>query len=106
MFPEIAAEIDRSTLPRVTVDADVTELSSDLEGPGAQELAVTLAENLEIEAEALLGGDRGLLTAVDYGDRLSEMQRVIDDAVSTGDTIVAHYTFDSLHLSRVVPSRG
>jgi hypothetical protein len=99
--PALAVEIDPSTLPRVTVDADVTALNSDLAGPGAQDLAVTLAENLEIETEALLRADQSLLTAVDSGDRLSEMQRRIDEAVSTGKTVVAHYTFDSLHLSLV-----
>jgi hypothetical protein len=106
VLPEIATEIDPSTLPAVTVGADVAELSGDLAGPGAQGLAVTLAENLEIETEALLGADKRLLTAVDYGDRLSEMRRRIDDAVSTGETIVAHYLFDSLHLAPVAPFRG
>ncbi len=106
MSSEIAAVIDPSTLPRVTVDADVAELSSNLAGSGAQDLAVTLAENLETETQALLGADKSLLAAVDYGNRLTEMRRRIDVAVSTGETAVAHYVFTSLRLSSVVPLEG
>jgi hypothetical protein len=104
-LPEITVEVDPSTLPRVNVAADVLELSADLAGAGAQELAVTLAENLEVETEALLGADESLLSAVDYGDRLSEMQLRLRDGASTGRTTVEHYVFDSLHLARV-PAEG
>jgi hypothetical protein len=100
----VTAQVDPSTLPRVTADADVAELSSDLAGPGAQEVGVTLAENLETETQALLAADKELLSAVDYGDRLTEMQRRFDDAVSAGETDVANYVFDSLHIASVIRS--
>ncbi len=101
--PAISAEIDPSTLPVVSVDPDVAELSAGLPGGGAQDLAVTLAENLEVEAEALRGADASLLPAVDDGARLEEMQRRIDAALSTGRTTVPHYRFDSLRLAPLVP---
>ncbi len=85
-------------MPEVTVDPDVAALSGDLSGSGAQALAITLAENLEIEAEALRGADRRMLAAVDHGDRLDEMLGRLDDAVAFGATTVASYTFDSLRL--------
>jgi hypothetical protein len=103
--PHVAVDVDPSALPPVTVDPDVADLSSNLAGPGAQELAVSLAENLQIENEALLGSDKSLLTAADYGDRLTEMQRRIDDAGSSGQTVVERYVFSSLRLSLLTPSR-
>jgi hypothetical protein len=102
--PAPAVEIDPSTLPGVTVDPDFAALSDELTGDGAQGLAVTLAENLEIEAEALRGADRTLLSAVDDGARLREMRGRIDDAVASGESTVARYRFDSLHLVPIVAS--
>lgn len=103
LLSEIALEIDPDTLPHVSIDDEVPAWNSDLAGPGAQDLAVTLAENLEIENQALLRADKALLTAVDHGDRLNEMQQRVDDAISTGRTVLAHHTFDSLHLSAILP---
>jgi hypothetical protein len=104
--PQVSVEIDPSSLPTVTVDDEMSRLSDDVEGPRAQELALTLAENLEVEAEALLGADGGLLPAVDHGERLREMQRRVDEAVTTGETTVERYTFDSLHLVPIFAARG
>jgi hypothetical protein len=98
-------EVDPSTLPPVTVDPEVAELSSSLTGAGAHELAVTLAENLEVEAEAVRGAEKSLLSAVDHGDRLREMLGRIDQVVATGEAVVGHYAFDSLHLV-LMPSEG
>jgi hypothetical protein len=100
--PEVTATIDPSTLPTVTVDRDVAALSEELAGGGAQDLAVTLAENLETETQALLAADEPLLTAVDYGDRLAEMRGQLDAAVASGTTTVRHYTFEELHLVPIV----
>ena len=44
-FQAVTAQIDPSTLPRVTVDTDVAGSSSDLAGAGGQEVAVNLAED-------------------------------------------------------------
>jgi len=103
--PPVTAHVDPSTLPPVTVDADIAELS-DLAGSDAQDIGATLAENLETESQALLDADKELLSAVDYGARLSEMQQRFDDAISAGVTDVANYAFDSLHIGSVIRSPG
>lgn len=104
--PVLTVEIDPSALPRLTVDAEVA-MRSDLGDPGAaQEVAVTLAENLETEAQALLSGDEELLSLVDVGDRLREMQRRIDESVSTGLTVVTRYTFDTLRAASLIRPPG
>ena len=56
--------------------------------PIAQGILVTLAENLELENQALLRRDPTLLTAVDHGDRLTEMQARLKEAETTGRTVV------------------
>ncbi len=97
--PEVTAHVDPASLPAVTVDPDIADLSRELaEGSAAQDLAVTLAENLESEAQALLDADPRLLTAVDYGDRLAELRAELDDALASRTTTVRRYTFDELHL--------
>ena len=97
--PEVTAVVDPSSLPTVTVDPELADLSSDLaEGPEAQQLAATLAENLETESQALLDADARLLTAVDHGDRLAEMQAELDAALASGRTAIRTYRFDALHL--------
>ena len=67
---------------------------------------MTLAENLATETQALLDADKELLSAVDYGDRLSEMQQRFDDAIASGTTDVANYAFDSLHIASVIRAPG
>jgi hypothetical protein len=104
--PDVTAQVDPSTLPHVAVDADVAALSSDLTGSGAQDVGVTLAENLETETQALLAADKELLSAVDDGDRLIEMQERFDDAISAGETEVTDYVFDSLRIASVIRSAG
>jgi hypothetical protein len=95
--------IDPSTFPPITVEQDVTDWNHAIAGPGAQEIALTLAENLEIENQALLRGDASILTAVDHGDRLKEMQGRLADAKSSGRVVVAHYLFDSMNVRLIVP---
>ena len=97
----LSVEIDPATLPPVNVGADVLALNSAIVSGDFNDLATELAENLKIEGAAVLGGDSSLLPAVDSGDRLVEMQRRIDDAVSTGVRRVQNYTFESLDLSVV-----
>ena len=45
---------------------------------------MTLAQNLELENQALLRHDASILEAVDHGDRLVEMQGALDDATASG----------------------
>ena len=104
-LPPVTAHVDPSTLPEVTVNTDVAELSG-LAGSEAQDIGVTLAENLETETQALLDADKELLSAVDFGERLSEMQRRFDDAIASGETDVTNYAFDSIHIASVIRAEG
>ena len=72
--PPVTAHVDPSTLP-VTVDADVAEFRG-LAGSDAQDVGVTLAENLETETQALLDADEDYLSAVDFGERLVDAAAV------------------------------
>jgi hypothetical protein len=94
------AEIDPVSLPAVSIDPAVAGLSADLATPeGAQELAATLAWNLQVEAEALATGDASLLAAVDHGQRLEDLEAAIADE----ERVVPSYRFDSLDLVVVFP---
>ena len=65
-------------------------------GPGAQAILLTLAENLELENQALLRGDGAILTAVDHGDRLIEMQAsAAGRDRDAGRRSIARYRFDA-----------
>ena len=98
------AEIDPASLPVVSIDPEVAGLSADLATPdGAQELAATLAWNLQVEAEALATGDASLLTAVDHGQRLEDLGAEVAAAAESGERVVPTYEFDSLHLLVVFP---
>ena len=97
------AVIDPSTLPPITVAQEVTDYDHELAGPGIQAVALTLAQNLELENQALLQRDASLLTAIDHGDRLEEMQRRLDGANASGATTIAHYDFDAIDVSLLVP---
>jgi len=95
--------IDPSTFPPITVEQDVTDWNHEIAGPGAQAIAQTIAENLELENQALLRGDDSILTAVDHGDRLKEMRQRMADAKASGRTVIRHYLFDSMNVRLVVP---
>ncbi|MEX1125953.1 MAG: RnfABCDGE type electron transport complex subunit D [Acidimicrobiia bacterium] len=98
--PEIS--VDPASLPPVTEDPEVAALNTDI---STQELAVVLAENLKIEGQAMLNRDSSLLPAADGGDRLLAMLGRVDEAVATGEVVVADYIFNSLHVY-VVPVKG
>ena len=70
---------------------------------GAQELAATLAWNLRVEAEAIATGDASLLPAIADGERLHEIQAVIESGSAGGQRVIPTYTFDSLDLHVVYP---
>jgi hypothetical protein len=99
----VQVQIDPATLPPVTVGQDVVDFDPDLAGPGMEAVLVTFAQNLELENQALLRHDETILAAVDHGDRLIEMQGRLRDAATTGATGIAHYQFDALHVSLLVP---
>ena len=108
--PDVAAilsrapqQVDPATFPTISVEQDVGDFDITLLGPGAQQLVLTLAENLMLEGEALRRGDESILTAVDHGDRLVEMQDRLRKAAATGTTTIEAYDFDDVTMSLVVP---
>ncbi len=103
MLNGLPHNVDPATFPAITVGQDVLDFDHTLAGPGAQQVLVTLAQNLELENQALLRGDGSILTAVDHGDRLKEMQGRLEDARTAGRTVIAHYRFDTVHVRLIVP---
>ena len=95
--------VDPATFPTITIEQDVADWDHTIAGAGAQEILVTLAENLEVESQALLRADGSLLIAVDHGDRLLEMQGRLHDAEESGRTRIEHYQFDDVRLVLIVP---
>ena len=96
-------EVDPATFPAITVDEDVTSWNHEITGAGAQAILLTLAENLQLEREALLRADGEVLRAVDHGDRLTEMEARLAEAASSGRTTVERYAFDDVNVTLIVP---
>jgi hypothetical protein len=80
----------------------VVDFDHELAASGMNAVALTLAQNLELENQALLRRDASLLPAIDHGDRLVEMQARLSQAAG-GTTVIAHYRFDALDVSLLVP---
>ena len=99
----LPSDIDPATLPSITVAQDVVDWNHEITGEGAQQIVLTLAENLQLERQAVQRGDAALLEAVDHGDRLDEMRRRIQDAAAGGATVVEHYEIDDVNITLVVP---
>jgi hypothetical protein len=95
--------VDPATFPSITVQQDVADWNHEIAGPGIREVVLTLAENLELESQALLGADAELLEAVDHGDRLDEMRARLDEAQTTGTTVVERYQIDDVDVRLLVP---
>src|SRR5262245_16008281 len=95
-------DIDPSTLPSITVAQDVVDWNHEITGAGAQEIVLALAENLELEHQALRRGDAALLTAVDHGDRLDELRRQVD-AAAGGTRVAERYAINDVRITLVVP---
>jgi hypothetical protein len=81
----------------------VTDWDPTLAGPGIQAVLVTLAQNLQAEDAALLRGDPSILTAVDHGDRLAQMQARLNAAQASGTTVIEEYRFDAVSVSLLRP---
>jgi hypothetical protein len=95
---EFRANVDLATLPDVVIDPSVERIDIVVDEEYAGLLAMTLAENLAIEAEAVRTADGSLLGLSDGGDRLDEMQARLDAAIATGDRWVDEYRFETLTL--------
>jgi Na+-transporting NADH:ubiquinone oxidoreductase subunit NqrB len=99
----IDVDIDPALIPGVTVADDVSDIVPDV-GDGSA-LALVLAENLAVEARAMATGDVTMLLSVDIGERLSEIEALIDTAASDGIRVATHHQLGSLHL-RLMPNDG
>ena len=103
ILDRVPHEVDPATFPTISVGQDVADWDHEIVGPGAQEIMLTLAENLELENQALLRADETILAAVDHGDRLIEMQGRLRNAVASGSTVIARYQIDASSVSLLVP---
>ena len=95
--------MDPGTFPAIAVDSSVTDWDPTLTGAVMQHIVLTAARNLEIEDQALLQTDPTLLSQVDHGDRLVEMQDRIRDVVASGTTRIDRYRPDSVAVSLLRP---
>jgi Na+-translocating ferredoxin:NAD+ oxidoreductase RnfD subunit len=103
LLNRLPTNVDPATLPSITVADDVVDFDHELAGPGMNEVVVTLARNLELETQALLRRDGAILIAVDHGDRLVEMQELLEKAETSGTTVITHYQFAEIDVSLLVP---
>jgi Na+-translocating ferredoxin:NAD+ oxidoreductase RnfD subunit len=94
-------QIDPATLPAITVNVEAW--NDQTSGPIAQGILVALAEDLELENQALLRADSGILAVVDHGDRLREMLARLQEAQASGKTPIAHYAFESVNVVLIEP---
>ena len=99
----VPTAIDPATLPAITVGQDVIDFDHRLAGSGIEPVALTLAQNLELENQALLRRDAAIFRAVDHGDRLDEMSARLGSATASGSTVVRHYRFDTIAVALLVP---
>ena len=99
----LPTQVDPATLPPVTVGQDVADFDPRLATGGMTEVVVTLAQNLEFENQALLRRDASILTAVDHGDRLLQMQDRLGQVASGAATHLTHYRFDTIHATLLIP---
>lgn len=99
----VPVAIDPQTLPPITVAQEVLDFDHELAGDGIRAVVLTLGQNLELENEALLRRDEGLLHAIDHGDRLVEMQARLAALASGGPIVLTHYRFDRIDVSLLVP---
>ncbi len=95
-----AVQLDASTLPPLDVTQGVWDWDQSIAGQAPQ-LLLTLAQNLEIENQALLRHDPSILTAVDHGARLDQMRAAVTPAGSP--VTVSHYTFADVRVRLLVP---
>jgi Na+-translocating ferredoxin:NAD+ oxidoreductase RnfD subunit len=102
MLNGVSYQIDPATLPPITVSQSVWDWDHEIAG-SAPDLLVILAQNLAVEDQALLRSDANLLTAVDHGDRLSEMEARVKSDAASGTCVIDVYEFDSVNVTLIVP---
>ena len=99
----LPGDVDPATLPSIVVAQDVVDWNHEITGDGAQQIVLDLAENLELEHQALRRGDVALLEGVDHGDRLDELRARIEDAAAGGTRTAEQYAIDDVRITLVVP---
>ena len=103
VLDRVPHDIDPATFPAISVEQDVSDWNHEIAGPGVHGLVLTLAENLELESQALLRADATILEAVDHGDRLDEMRARLEDAEATGVTVVERHQIDDVNVALLAP---
>jgi hypothetical protein len=96
-------DVNPATLPTISVEQGVLDWNHEISGAGAQQILLTLAENLELENQALLRKDATILPAVDHGDRLDDMRARLRNAETTGTTVIDRYQIDEVNVTLLVP---
>jgi hypothetical protein len=96
-------DVDPATFPSISVHQDVLDWNHEISGAGAREIVLTLAENLQLESQALLRADPTILEAVDHGDRLDEMRDRLQKKAATGTTVVEQFQIDDVSVTLLVP---
>jgi Na+-transporting NADH:ubiquinone oxidoreductase subunit NqrB len=102
----LPVDLDVAGLPVVTIDDSTDQLDISIDENVAGDLAVMLAENLALEAEAIRTADAELLSFADGGERVTEIQARIDDAITSGKRVADHYQLESLLLRLADESEG
>ena len=95
-------QVNTDTLPAITVNQSVKDWDHEI-AANTPQLLVVLDQNLRVEGSALLNSDAKLLTAVDHGDRLRDMQARVQSDSAAGTCIVDVYKFDSVNVTLIVP---
>ena len=103
ILARVPHQVDPSTFPAINVGQDVTDWDHEIAGPGAEAIVMTMAQNLEVEGQALIRRDATILPAVDHGDRLLEMQARLQQAGTSGTVTVPRYHFDNIDMSLLQP---
>jgi hypothetical protein len=96
-------DVDPATFPSISVQQDVLDWNHEISGAGAREIVLTLAENLQLESQALLRADPTILEAVDHGDRLDEMRDRLQKGTATGTVVVDRFQIDDVNVTLLVP---
>jgi Na+-translocating ferredoxin:NAD+ oxidoreductase RnfD subunit len=103
VLTRVPSTVDPSTLPPISVAQAVIDFDPRFAEGEAQTVAITLAQNLEVENQAIVRRDPALLRAVDHGDRLADMLGRVAGAQGAATVLVTHYRFDSMSLSLIKP---
>jgi len=96
-------DVDPATFPSITVGQDVLDWNHEINGAGAREIVLMLAENLLLESQAVRRNDVTILVAVDHGDRLDEMRARLQDDAATGTRVVERYRIDDVKVVLLAP---